>query len=246
MVRLAQEHRAWGCDRMVGAWKHVGYTLSAQPVGNILKRQGLPPAPKRKHTPTWHEFIRAHMDVLVATDFFTAEVWTWCGLVTSSVLFFTRLRTREVHLAGVTPPPDPRWMSQSARNLTRTDGGCLVPGQYLIHDRDANFCPAFQPILGEAGVACVPLPPRSPHLHGDAARWVRSVKDEALSRRILFGERALRYARQEYTAHDHQARPHQAKGTVVLMPADGLKRDGSIRGRERLGGLLKDDDREAA
>jgi hypothetical protein len=22
------------------------------------------------------------MDVLVATDFFTAEVWTWCGLVT--------------------------------------------------------------------------------------------------------------------------------------------------------------------
>jgi hypothetical protein len=28
------------------------------------------------------EFIRTHMDVLVATDFFTAEVWMWYGLVT--------------------------------------------------------------------------------------------------------------------------------------------------------------------
>ena len=30
----------------------------------------------------WKTFIRTHMDVLVATDFFTTEVWTWSGLVT--------------------------------------------------------------------------------------------------------------------------------------------------------------------
>jgi putative transposase len=58
------------------------YTLSAQTVGNILKRHGLFPAPERKKTTTWNEFIRAHMDMLVATDFFTAEVWTLGGLVT--------------------------------------------------------------------------------------------------------------------------------------------------------------------
>jgi putative transposase len=246
VVRLARENRAWGYDRIAGAVKHLGYTLSDQTVGNILKRHGIPPAPKRKHTTTWHEFIRAHMDVLVATDFFTAEVWTWCGLVTYYVLFFTRISTREVHLAGVTPHPDQRWMSQIARNMTMTDWGFLIPGQYLIHDRDAKFCPAFQHILGETGVTCVPLPPRSPNLNGYAERWVRSVKDEALSRLILFGERALRYALQEYAAHYHQERPHQAKGNVVLMPADSLKHDGPIRCRERLGGLLKYYDREAA
>jgi hypothetical protein len=38
------------------------------------------------------------MDVLVATDFFTMEVWTWCGLVTYYILFFIRLGTREVHV----------------------------------------------------------------------------------------------------------------------------------------------------
>src|SRR5262245_33278130 len=76
VIRLAQENRTWGYDRIAGALKHLGYTISDQTVGNILRRHGIPPASKRKHTTTWQEFICAHMDVLVATDFFTAEVWT--------------------------------------------------------------------------------------------------------------------------------------------------------------------------
>jgi putative transposase len=55
--------------------KHLGYTISDQTVGNILKRHDIPPAPERKKTTTWQEFIRTHMHVLVATDFFTTEVW---------------------------------------------------------------------------------------------------------------------------------------------------------------------------
>src|SRR2546428_7667350 len=45
IVRMAQENRSWGYDRIVGALANLGYTLSAQTVGNILKRHGLPPAP---------------------------------------------------------------------------------------------------------------------------------------------------------------------------------------------------------
>jgi putative transposase len=108
VVRLAQENRSWGYDRIAGALQHLGYTISAQTVGNILKRHGIPPAPERKKTTTWKAFIRTHMDVLVATDFFTIEVWTWGGLVTYYVLFFLQLRTREVHIAGLTPHPDQR------------------------------------------------------------------------------------------------------------------------------------------
>jgi putative transposase len=88
IVRMAQENRSWGYDRIVGALANLGVTVSAQTVGNVLKRHGLPPAPERKTTTTWKEFIRTHMDVLVATDFFTAEVWTLGGLVTYYVLFF--------------------------------------------------------------------------------------------------------------------------------------------------------------
>jgi hypothetical protein len=76
--------------------------------------------------------------VLVATDFFTAEVWTLSGLVTYYVLFFIRLGTREVHVAGVTPHPNHAWMMQIARNITMEQWGFLASGQYLIHDRDGK------------------------------------------------------------------------------------------------------------
>ena len=91
IVRMAQENRSWGYDRIVGALANLGLTVSAQTVGNVLKRHGIAPAPERKTTTTWKEFIRTHMDVLVATDFFTAEVWTLGGLVTYYILFFIHL-----------------------------------------------------------------------------------------------------------------------------------------------------------
>ena len=248
VVRMAQENPRWGYDRIAGALKHLGYAISDQTVGNIPKRHGIPSSPERKKTTTWKEFIRAHMDVLVATDFFTTEVWTCGGLVTYYILFFIRIGTREVHVAGLTPHPDTRWMRQIARNVTMADWGLLTPGQYLIRDRDGKYCPAFQRIIDDAGVKRVPLPPRSPDLNAYAERWVRSVKDEALSRLILFGERALRHALTEYAAHYHQERPHQGKGNVVLLPlpSERVEHGGSIRCRERLGGLLKYYDHEAA
>ena len=136
---MARENRSWGYDRIVGALANLGYTISAQTVGNILKRHGIPPAPERKTTTTWKEFIRAHMEVLVATDFFTAEVWTLGGLVTYYVLFFIHLSSRQVHVAGMTPHPHQAWMTQVAHNVTMEQWGFLSSGQYLIHDRDGKY-----------------------------------------------------------------------------------------------------------
>src|SRR3989475_1303204 len=75
VVRLAKENRSWGYDRIVGALANLGYTLSDQTVGNILKRHGIRPAPERKTTTTWKEFIRTHMAVLAGTDLFHAQGW---------------------------------------------------------------------------------------------------------------------------------------------------------------------------
>jgi putative transposase len=248
IVRMAQDNRSWGYDRIVGALANLGYTVSAQTVGNILKRHGLPPAPERKRTTTWKEFIRTHMDVLVATDFFTTEVWTLGGLVTYYILFFIHLGSRQVHVAGVTPHPHEAWMAQVARNVTMEAWGFLAPGQYLIHDRDTKFCAVFQQIIDAAGVERVVLPPRSPNLNAYAERWVRSVKEECLARVILFGEAALSRTLNEYVEHYHHERNHQGKGNVLLFPAvsRGTEQAGPIQCRERLGGLLKYYEREAA
>jgi transposase InsO family protein len=248
VVRMAQENRSWGYDRIAGALAHLGYTISDQTVGNILKRHGIQPAPQRKQTSTWQAFIRTHMDVLVATDFFTAEVWTLGGLVTYYILFFIHLGSRRVHIPGITPHPHEAWMVQIARNVTMEAWGFLSPGQYLIHDRDGKFCPAFQQTIDAAGVKRVPLPGRSPNLNAHAERWVRSVKDECLSRLILFGEASLRHVLYQYVDHYHHERTHQGKENVLLFPSssqDGAHH-GPIRCRERLGGLLKYYDREAA
>jgi putative transposase len=125
VVRMAQENTDWEYDRIIGALDNLGYTLSDETVGNILRRNGIPPAPERKHTTTWKAFIRAHMAVLAGTDFFTVEVLTLRGLVTYYVLFFIHLESRRVEIAGITPHPDEAWMMQIARNVTMEEWGFL-------------------------------------------------------------------------------------------------------------------------
>lgn len=240
IIRLAKENRSWGYDRIVGALANIGYAVSDQTVGNILKRHGLAPAPERKKTSTWKEFIRTHRELLSATDFFTTEVWTLSGLTTYYVLFFIRLNTREIHIAGITPRPNQAWMIQIARNATMDESGFLAPDQFLIHDRDAKFSLHFQRTLEAGGMRSVALPPRSPNLNAYAERWIRSVKEECLSNVILFGEKSLRRALREYGRHYHGERNHQGIGNVLIFPSTRSRQKGRpIQCRERLGGLLK-------
>jgi transposase InsO family protein len=139
-------------------------------------------------------------------------------------------------------------MIQIARNITMEEWGFLSPGQYLIHDRDGKYCPAFQQLIDAAGVKRVPLPPRSPKLNTYAERWMRSVKEECLSRMMLFGEASLRHALTQYVEHFHHERHQQGNGNVLLFPAvsQGTEQQGPMQCRERLGGLLKYYTRDAA
>jgi len=249
VVRMAKENLDWGYDRIVGAMANLGYTLSDQTVGNILQRHGIPPAPERKRTTTWRDFIRAHMAVFAGADFFTVEVLTLRGLVTYYVLFFIHLDSRCVEVAGITRHPNEAWMKQIARNVTMDEWGFLDSRRYLIHDRDTKFTDSFRAIIKSSHVDPLKLPARSPNLNAYAERWVKSVKEEALSKLILLGEASLRRVLREYLVHFHRERNHQGKGNVLLFPSDrqsAPSADRSVRCRERLGGLLNYYHREAA
>ena len=240
IVPMAKDNPDWGYDRIVGALANLGYKVSDQTVGNVLKRHGVLPAPERKKTTTWAQLIRSHLAVLSGTDFFSVEVLTHRGLVTFYVLFFIHLESRKVELAGITAHPNERWMQQMARNVTMEGWGCLCNCRYLLHDRDAKYTESFRAIIKVGGVEPVALPARSPNLNAYSERWVRSVREECLSKLILFGEASLRRALQNYLAHYHQERNHQGKGNVLLFP-QVTKRSGrgSVQCRERLGGLLR-------
>jgi transposase InsO family protein len=247
IVRMAKDNPGWGYDRIVGALANLGHEVSDQTVGNVLKRHGVLPAPQRKKTSTWTQFIRSHLAVLAGTDFFSVEVLTLRGLVTFYVLFFIHLESRRVEVAGITAHPKERWMQQMARNVTMEGWGFLGNCRYLLHDRDAKYTESFRAIITASRVEPVALPPRSPNLNAYSERWVRSVKEECLSRLILFGEGALRRALQHYVTHYHQERNHQGKDNVLLFPRPGqTRREKPVRCRERLGGLLRYYHREAA
>ncbi|HEY7494635.1 MAG TPA: hypothetical protein VIH59_26485 [Candidatus Tectomicrobia bacterium] len=76
--------------------------------------------------------------------------------MTYYVLFFIHLGSWKVHVVGVTPPPDARWMVQIARNVTMVDWGFLSSGQYLIHDCNSKYCPAFQHLIGKGNSVLMP------------------------------------------------------------------------------------------
>ncbi len=247
IVRMAEENRSWGYDRIVGALANLGHEVSDQTVGNVLRRHGVPPAPARKQTTTWAAFIRTHLAVLAGTDFFTVEVLTLRGLVTYYVLFFIHLESRKVDIAGITVHPNEQWMQQMARNATMEGCGTLRDCRYLLHDRDTKYTISFRAIIESGQVKTLPLPARSPNLNAYAERWVRSVKEECLSKIILFGERSLRRALSEYVAHYHAERNHQGKSNVLLFcRATETRRAEPVQCRERLGGILNYYHQEAA
>src|SRR5471032_1710935 len=108
-----------------------------------------------------------------------------------------------------------------------------------LHDRDTKYTLSFRAIIKSGRVKTLMLPAHSPNLNAYAERWVRSVKEECLSKLILFGEPSLRRALSEDVEHYHAERNHQGKSNVVLFTRlTEMRRGGPVQCRKRLGGLL--------
>jgi hypothetical protein len=76
---------------------------------------------------------------------------------------------------------------------------------------------------------------------------VRSIKEEALAQMIMLGEHALYYAMHQYLAHSHRERNQQGLNNQCIARAEDVGgRTGPVVRRERHGGLLRYDHREAA
>ncbi len=76
ILKFAEENPSWGYDRLSGALSNLGFQVSDQTIGNILKRNGIPPVPNRTQETSCSKFIKNHQELIVACDFFTTEVIT--------------------------------------------------------------------------------------------------------------------------------------------------------------------------
>jgi len=205
VVRMAEENRDWGYGRIEGALSNLGHELARVTIAQILERHGIEPAPERSRKTTWKKFLSRHWELIVATDFFTVEVWTRRGLQRFIVLFFIDLSTRKVEIAGIAQVANGLWMSQIARNLTDEVAGFFKGKRFLIHDRDPLYTVEFVTILADAGIEPVKLPARSPNLNAYAERFVKTIKEGCLERMILFGEDSLRNAVRQFLEHYNYA-----------------------------------------
>ena len=136
VLRMARENVSWGYDRIQGALANLGHIIAPNTVKNILKRHGIESAPEREKRTSWKTFLKAHWDVMAATDFFAVEVWTPRGLVTYCVLFgATRGRARIYQgslRSGVLPPVPYRAVHWGQPQGAKRSGQCslrLISGQ---------------------------------------------------------------------------------------------------------------------
>jgi putative transposase len=225
IVRMATENSSWGYCRIQGELKGVGHRVASTRIANVLKESGIKPAPDRPSS--WRSFLKAHWGQVAATDVFTMEVWTPLGLKTYYVLFVIDLKSRRVHLAGITTNPGEEFMAQIARNLTDLADGFLRIQRALICDSDTKFSAQFSRILINAGVEVVLAPRQAPNCNAFAERFVLSIKSECLWKMIFFGEASLRRAVSEYLAHYHVERAHQGLGSEPIERV-GAVGDGEV------------------
>jgi hypothetical protein len=237
---MARENPTWSYDRIQGALANLGHRISDTTVGNILRKNGIEPVPKRTHRTTGKTFLQAHWESIAAVDFTTVEVWTRHGMITFSILVAMHLRSRRVEIAGVAENPNGDWTRQMTRNLTDCDEGFLKDASHVIVDRDTKFLPFRTYVDDFTDVEILLLPARSPNLNAHLERYMRSMKSESLDRMIFFGRESLERALKNFAVHYHEERNHQGLENRRIDPDDEVGRGtGEVQCRERLGGMLR-------
>jgi putative transposase len=109
----------------------------------------------------------------------------------------------------------------------------------LIHDRNGKFVTSFDDIFRSEGVRLGRHPFRAPRANAVCARWIGSLRPEALDWLLITGERHLRRVLVEYVEHYNLARPCWSLGLRAPMAEEDPGRPiGGVFCRSRLGGLL--------
>ena len=242
ICRLAEENPRWGYLRIVGELKKLGFTVSKTSVAAVLRRHGIPPAPRRQG-PTWSQFLSAQAKGIVATDFFQIDTVL---LLRYYVLFVIEVQSRAVHVLGATANPNGAWVTQVARNFASDLEETGRNFRFLIRDRDTKFTRSFDEVFASIGIETIRTPVRSPRANAYAERFVRTIRQECLDHLLVVSRRHLDQVLAEFVRHYNDARPHRGLQLAQPIPRPGtVIDDGTIIRTDVLGGIIHEYERAA-
>lgn len=241
ILRMAKENSSWGCIRIRGELIKLGLRVSATAIRNLLRRQGIGPAPSRSRL-TWKTFLQAQASSIVLSDFFSVDTVLLRRLY---VLLYMELATRRIVWFAVTDHPDRDWVTQQARNLVwELDG---AGKRVLIHDHDATYTGSGDRVVEAAGMRVIKTPIAAPKANTHMERQIGSGRRECFDWMLIVGRRHLERVTGEWIAHCNEARPH--RGLDLRTPiarSDPVDVTAAVHCRTRLGGLLREYSRQPA
>lgn len=198
----------FGYTRIIGELRKLGIKgVSRQTVRNILKEEGINPAPDRT-SDKWENFLERHQNTLWAVDFFSVKAITARGVQELYLLVFLCMHSREVIVTPSTKHPNSAWVKKQTEMFIEKTTDRTEKPSIVMHDRDTKFTKEFVATLKAKGIRTNALPVASPNLNGRVERFIQTIKYECLFKFILFGQRHLDHIVSEWVAYYNQTRSH--------------------------------------
>ena len=242
VLRLARQNPRWGHRRIQGELLGLGYRIGTGTIRRVLAGAGLAPAPAPAPAPGVSDLEAVPvlpggrdpgLRPLAADTVFLRRL---------HVLLVMEIRTRRVHILGVTAHPTGAWAAQQARNLLMDLGERAGQFKFLIRDRDSKFTSVFDDVFVGNGVGIIRTPARSPRANSFAERYAGTLRRECLDHLLIHGEQHLRRILAEYAQHYNDHRPHQARAQrpPLHKPGQAIDVTARIKRRQAVHGLISE------
>jgi hypothetical protein len=194
VLRLARENPSWGYRRLHGELLVLGVKVAASTVWEILKDDGIDPAPERASS-TWAAFLHSQADALLACDFFGTVTLSGARLYVCA----PRDRTREppdpdpgrngasdrvlggrgvgeqISTALTVPPPAIGWTRRGAERAAQGGGLLRVRALEEPHQRRRAVVGCGQGLVHQPAdvvLATAPAPPIPPPASAAVSSWL--------------------------------------------------------------------------
>ena len=225
--QMSAENPLWGPDRIRDTLLLLGYDA---PCARTIRKYMVKPRKPRRESTNWLPFLRNHLDVSWAIDFFA--VTTLGFQVLYVFLVFDHARREVLHFA-ITPHPTMEWVIQQLREATPFG----KQPSYVFRDNDGIFGYGVRAFLERCGIQEVRTAYESPWQNPYIERMIGTLRRELLSHVIVLNRRHLERLLREYLEqYYHAARPHRGLGGETPVP-QLPPREGKLISLPVVGGL---------